>query len=158
MERLALKRLALGLAAVATIAIPCAFATAQDWHIHRHQNFGHYDFRDQFHDELDHRAFHRELVHREAHRYPMSWQQHERLHDALDHEAFHDYLADGQFHRAYDYRGGYYGYPSYPLCRGYSYPSYGLYNQPYGVSNFRPYSSRFGLSSPRWGVMYNMGY
>ena len=158
MKRLALKRLALGIATASIIVLSSASATAQDWHSYRHQSYGHYDYRDQFHDELEHRAFHRELVHRDAHRYPMTWKQHERLHDALDHAAFHDYLADREFHRTYDYGVGRYSYPTYPLYRGYSYPTYGFSNQPYGVSNFRPYSSRFGLSSPRWGVIYNMGY
>jgi hypothetical protein len=108
----------------------------------------------------------------------MTWQQHERLHDALDHQAYHDELADREFHRSYDFAGGYYGNPTYPAYSAYGNYAYrpyggsidrpyggyynrpfgGYYNQPYGVSNYRPFSSRFGLYSPRWGVMYNSGY
>ena len=161
MKRLASKGLAVGLAASAFVVFLAAAASADDWHLYRHQTYGHYDYRDheRFHDELEHRAFHRELAHREAHRYPLSWRQHERLHDALDHDAFHDELAHRDYHRYYDVPRYTYGYPGYAVYPNYSYRTYGGYfNQPYGVSNYRPYLSRFGLYSPRWGVMYNMGY
>ena len=161
MEWLTRIRLGLALPAVALVALACQVAIADDWHLYRQPAYGHYDYRDQFHDELDHRAFHRELAHREAHRYPLTWQQHERLHDALDHDAFHDELAHRNYHRYYDVPRYQYGYPTYPVYStntygGYS-PTY-RYGYPVYGSYYRPYGSRFGLSSPRWGVIYNMGY
>jgi hypothetical protein len=163
MERLTWIRLGLAFPAIAVVVGASRAATADDWHLYRQPSYGHYDYRDYdgFHDELDHRAFHRELAHREAHRYPMTWLQHERLHDALDHDAFHDELAHRSYHRYYEVPRYQYGYPTYPIyptnTYGGYYPTYGYGYPAYG-SYYRPYGSRFGLSSPRWGVIYNMGY
>ena len=161
MNRLAFKGPVLGLIAIAFAILSGRTARAEDWHVYRHQTYGHYDYRDHdgFHDQLEHRAFHRALAHREAHRYPLTWRQHERLHDALDHDACHDELAHRNYHRYYDVPRYTYGSPAYLTYRSYSYRPYGGYfNQPYGVSNYRPFSSRQGLYSPRWGTTFNIGY
>jgi hypothetical protein len=123
-------------------------AQADDWTIYRHQDpYAHI----QFHDTLGARAVQRAVVHQDAHRYPMTWQQHERLHDALDHAAYHDYLADREFHRSYDYSGGYYNTPAnlpYLSYGSYApYPSYAPYGSyapypayaPYGGYAYRPF-------------------
>ena len=156
--------LVLASTASACLLLATSNARADDWHIYRHRD--PYDHI-QFHDALESRAVQRDIVHHEAHRYPMTWQQHERLHDALDHAAYHDYLADREFHRTYDYPGSYYttpaslpyssygSYARYPSYTHYgSYASYPAY-APYGGYAYRPF---VGYGSRAYGGYFNQPY